>query len=205
MKRTGLLAVVFGLGCLTLFWVGCKGQKTDTPNNPLATPETAVVSNQPVEWKSDGIISDNEYTNEQMVGDIDVFTRVNGDTVMMAFKVRTNGYAALGIGAEDKMKGADIIMCSVTNGKVSLTEMFSTGRYGPHPPKQGGAASVQMVSGSYQDGLMVVEFMRKLNPGGPQDKPLVIGENKVIWSIGDNDNIELQQHSRRGYGTLTLQ
>lgn len=203
MSKKGFLTSIFVVVCLTLYLVGCGGQKSDVQRNALATPKEVSVADQPVEWKADGIISDNEYTRHQKIGQIDVFTRVNGDTVMMALRAETKGYIALGIDPEDKMKGADILMCSVKEDKVSLVEMYSTGVFGPHPPKQDSAAIVGTVNGSYQDGVLVIEFARKMNPGGPQDKALRIGENKVIWAVGDNNDV-IQKHSQRGYGTLVL-
>lgn len=199
------VAIMLGITLFFALLTGCSDQKNGAaPGNSAAPAQMPPAASQPAEWKSDGTISNNEYTRQQQIGDIEVYTRIQGDAVMMALKAKTKGYLALGIDPEEKMKGADILMCSVNEGKVSLVEMFSTGPIGPHPPKQGGTASVSMVSGSYQDGVMIVEFARKMNPGGPQDKPLKLGENKVIWAIGDNNNIT-QKHSQRGSGILVLQ
>jgi hypothetical protein len=86
-----------------------------------------------------------------------------------------------------------------------VEDMFSTGMFGPHPPddKQGGTSDVTMVSGSEKDGVTIIEFKRKLVTGDTLDKPLKLGENKIIWAIGDTKEISMK-HSRRGYGILTL-
>ena len=196
--KTRFLPTLIGLFCMTAFLVGCSNQKAEVPqsNPPTTTAQLA-------EWKSDGTISDNEYSKQQKIGDIDVFTRVNGDTVMMALRTKTTGYMSIGIGAEEKMKGADILMCSVKDGKVILSEEYSPDPVGPHPVKQGSTPAVSMVNGSYKDGIMIVEFTRKLNPGGPQDKPLKIGDNKIIWATSDSD-ITTKKHSQRGAGVLVL-
>jgi len=112
---------------------------------------------------------------------------------------------SLGIDPEDKMKGADIWMCYIKDGKAAVVDMYSTGPYGPHPAdeQQGGKSDITMISGTQQDGVTIVEFKRKLNTGDSKDKPLKLGENKVMWGIGDSNEINLK-HSRRGYGTLEL-
>lgn len=192
------LSTIIGIICLSALVLGCGKQKTEVPqSNP------PIVATQLVDWKSDGIISENEYSRQQKIGDIDVYTRINGDMVMIALKTKTTGYMSIGIGAEEKMKGADILMCSVIDGKVILTEEYSPNPVGPHPAKQGSAPAISMVNGSYKDGILIVEFARKLNPGGPQDKPLQIGENKIIWAISDSD-ITTKKHTQRGTGILVL-
>ena len=197
--KARFLSTFMGIICLTAFLLGCSNQKAEVPqsNPPPAT------TTQLVEWKSDGIVSENEYSKQQKIGDIDVFTRVNGDTIMIAMKAKTTGYMSIGIGAEEKMKGADILMCSVQDGKVTLSEEYSPNPVGQHPAKQGGTPAVSMVNGSYKEGIMIVEFTRKLNPGGPQDKPLKIGDNKIIWATSDSDNTT-QKHTQRGTGVLVL-
>jgi hypothetical protein len=124
---------------------------------------------------------------------------------MMALRAQTTGWVAIGIEPEDKMKGADILLCYVKDGQARVVDMYSTGTYGPHPPdeQQGGVNDVTMVGGSLKDGVTVVELRRKLNTGDSKDKQLRPGENKVIWAIGDTPDPAVK-HSRRGYGTLVL-
>lgn len=195
-KFAGMATVLM----ISLFVLGCGDGKASSPA-PEAAPKEAGVSRTPVEWRSDGSISDNEYTSHQKTGDIDVYSRVSGDTVMFGLKASTKGYLAIGFGAEDKMKGADILMCYVKDGKAVVTEVHSTGPYGPHPAVQ--ATSVNQVSGSQKDGVTIIEFSRKLMPEGPDGKALKIGDNQMIWSVGSGTDIE-QKHSQRGYGTVTL-
>lgn len=195
-----LKALILALSAVTLL-TGCS-----TKSNPSQSkaPESAVTQ-VTTGWKSDGVISDGEYTTKKMIGEIEVFTKVEGDSVMVAMKAPTTGWISLGIDPEDKMKGADIWMCYVKDGKAAVVDMYSTGPMGPHPAddQQGGKLDITMISGTLQNGTTVVEFKRKLDTGDSKDKPLKIGENKVMWGIGDSNEIS-KKHSRRGYGTLEL-
>lgn len=181
---------------------GCGGKAPASPP-PAAPPPAAKAS---AEWKSDGAVSDGEYTQTHKLGEIEVFSRVEGDSVMMALRARTKGYVALGIDPEDKMKGADMLLGYMKDGQAAVVDMYSTGVYGPHPldTAQGGTADVAAVSGSHKDGVLVVEFKRKLATGDSKDKPLKMGDNKVIWAIGDVGADGAVKHSSRGAGTLTL-
>lgn len=181
--------------------LGCSG-KSDSNQKVDSKPE---VPKSTVGWNSDGVITEGEYTTKQTIGEIEVLARVDGDFVMMALKANTTAWISIGIDPEDKMKGADILMFSVKDGKTEFADMYSTGPFGPHPAdeKQGGISDVTMVSGTQQGGITIVEFKRKLNTGDSKDKPLKIGENKVMWGIGDNTNFAAK-HARRGYGTLIL-
>jgi len=177
---------------------GCGSQSASPPP---ATEKVWTVSENPVTWKSDGLISDNEYTSHQKIGKVDVYSRVDGNTVIFGLVANTDGYLAIGIGAEQKMKGADILMCSMQDGQAVITEEYSAGPMGPHSPKDSGNVNISQISGSLQSGMMTIEVRRKMSPGGSQDKPLKIGENRLIWAIGDGLG---HLHTSRGSGIVVL-
>jgi predicted small lipoprotein YifL len=199
-KRT-IVLLISALMVITLL-AACGGKASTPPPATAPAPQAAAASKP---WQADGIISEGEYTLAQKIGDIEVFSRLDGDTVMLALKAQTSGWMALGIDPEDKMKGADILLCFVKDGQAKVVDMYSTGPFGPHPPdeQQGSTNDIAVVGGSLKDGIMVVEFKRKLSTGDSKDKQLRIGENKVIWAIGDTAD-PTAKHSRRGYGTLAL-
>jgi len=200
------------LGLLLIFLFAltlsaCGGTATETPV-PEAEPaaEQPAVSAQPVAWNSDGTILDKEYSAIQEIGGLQVFSRVDGDTVSLALRTQNGGYVALGISPENKMKGADIIICRIEEGQALISDQFSTGVMGPHPAdsKLGGTDDILNPSGGSAEGWTVYEFQRQLSTGDEFDKDLVPGDNAVIWSVGGSTDIG-QQHSSRGYGTLKLQ
>ncbi|WP_346355307.1 DOMON domain-containing protein [Azotosporobacter soli] len=182
--------------CLAALAAGCANQKAEVPP-PASTPVMLG------EWKADGVIDEKEYGKPQMIGDVEVFSRVKGDTVLMALRAKTKGYLAIGIGAAEKMDGADILMFSFKDGKILVEEKYSTSLVGLPKPKQG-EPTVSQLKGNYTDGVMTVEFARKLDPGGAQNKALVLGDNKLIWAIGES-NVTTQKHTQRGAGVLKLQ
>lgn len=181
---------------------GCGGQKTPVQPTAPSSPAAAKISQ---EWKADGVIGDGEYAQMQKIGELEVFSRIEGDSIMLALKAPTKGWLALGIDPEEKMKGADMIFGYVKDGQAVIFDMYSTGPVGPHPPddKQGGTADITAAGGNHKDGVLVLEVKRKLNTGDGRDKPLKIGDNKIIWAIGDAADANVK-HSRRGSGTLML-
>ena len=106
--RTAILIMVISL--LAAAAAGCGSQ---APPAPAAPPRQATASR---EWQADGVISEGEYTLTQKVGDIEVFSRLEGDTVMLGLRAQTSGWLAIGIDPEDKMKGADIILAQTRSG-----------------------------------------------------------------------------------------
>lgn len=198
---------------LTFFLLtGCSSDKQE-PNKSASPPITTqtqtsadkqpVVSDKTVEWKPDGVITDNEYSKMQVLGEIEVYSRMDGDKIRMALKAKTNGYVAIGFDPAERMKNADIILGFVKDGKAVVADMYSTGPTGPHPvdDQQGGKNDVTGLGGSKKDGVTILEFERKLATGDPKDKEIVLGENKVIWAIGDEETFSAK-HTKRGSGVV---
>jgi hypothetical protein len=163
------------------------------------------VSAQTGTWVSDGKISDNEYTSCQSIGDLKVFTRVSGDSVLFGLKAVTEGYISLGIDPEGDLRDVDMIMCAIKEGSVVVSDNTGSGKHFPHPAdiELGGKMDLTDISGS-RDGLNVVyEFKRKLDTGDSRDRELKTGENRVIWAVGKTDDFA-GPHTRKGSGSLIL-
>jgi hypothetical protein len=141
----------------------------------------------------------------QQIGEIQVYTRLEGDYACLAMRAQNTGYIALGIGPEIGMMGADVIMCTLNGDQAVLTDAYSTGPHGPHPADlaQGGTADITSASGSLKDGWLTCELKRKLSTGDSRDKNLVPGDNLVIWATGSSADITVR-HKARGYGNLVL-
>ncbi len=217
-KRLCCLIVLLGVLLIT-FAAGCGGAKSE-PAKPAtsATPATTaqattpsvgekkpVLAQKPGEWKADGLIADNEYSKVQSLAEVEVFSRIDGDKVRIALKAKTNGFVAIGFDPADRMNGADVILGFVKDGKASVADMYSTGPTGPHPPddQQGGRNDVTVFGGSKKDGITVIEFERKLVTGDDKDKIIKVGDNKIIWAIGDVEAFA-GRHTKRGSGVLKL-
>ncbi len=205
--------------CVTILLVfcivsGCGSSKPEPAKTPVgptsaaattATEKKATLAQQPGSWKADGNIADNEYAKVQTVGEIEVYSRIDGDTLRLAMKAKTNGYVAIGFDPAERMKDADIILGFVKEGKAVIADMYSTGVTGPHPPddQQGGKNDVTVFGGSKKDGVTIIEFERKLVTGDPKDKIIKTGDNKVIWAVGEAE-AATGKHVKRGHGILKL-
>lgn len=192
---------------LLLMFSGCR-QSPSSTQQPQPTPapvDHPAVSIQTITWQSDGIISDNEYSQFQQIGPLQVFARLDGSLVSMALRAQNNGYIALGIRPENKMQGADDIICVLDNSQVKITDAYGTGPMGPHPEdlELGGRNDIVNPSGSRQGEWVSFEFQRKLSTGDSRDKDLMLGDNPVIWSVGGSADINIH-HNNRGYGNLVL-
>lgn len=198
-----LLAVLL----LAILLPGCAGNNESSPAGQA--PENGsqpLVSAQPIAWTSDGTVTDNEYSQFQAIGPLQVFTRVEGDQVCMALRSQNKGYISLGIRPEVKMQGSDDIICAMDGNTAVILDAYSTGPFGPHPldTELGGTDDILEPSGSQANDWVTFEFKRQLVTGDSNDKPLNIGDNPVIWAIGRTANTDAE-HTRRGSGTLTLE
>lgn len=194
-----------GLLLTGLLAAGCSGGGEQKTAVPPAAQTAGVVAEKPGPWKGDGMLSPGEYSRMQQAGDMTIYSRVDGEVVRIALQARTGGWVAIGIGPEERMKGADIIMGMVVNGQAAVVDMYSTGPTGPHPQDQlqGGRMDISAFGGTEQDGVTTIEFERKLRTGDAMDKDLKLGENKILWAIGETKDFTMR-HGKRGVTTLTL-
>ena len=203
----------FLLGGLILAMVGsilagCGASKSEPASSAPAAPvveKKPLLAEKMIEWKPDGIIADGEYSKMQSFGEIEVYSRIDGNKARLALKAKTNGFVAIGFDPSDKMKDADIILGFVKEGKAVVFDMFSNGATGPHPAddQQGGNNDVTVFGGSTKNGVTIIEFERNLLTGDPKDKEMKIGDNKIIWSVGDEGS-PAAKHVKRGSGILKL-
>ncbi|MFA4886194.1 MAG: DOMON domain-containing protein, partial [Desulfotomaculaceae bacterium] len=137
MLKSSILICFLSIMFMTLL-TGCTANKTSPPVNlpgPSAGQKEAlpIVSNQLCEWKSDGKISDNEYASHQSIGDLEVYTRLAGDSVMFGLTANTEGYLSLGIDTDGSMRDVDMIMCAVIDGGAVVGDLCGNGKHWPHP------------------------------------------------------------------------
>ena len=214
-KRAFLLGGLILATIGSILSAGCGASKpepvtqpaTPTASSPVATSveKKPLLAEKMGEWKPDGIIADGEYSKMQSFGELEVYSRIDGNKARLALRAKTNGYVAIGFDPADKMKDADIILGFVKDGKAVVFDMNSIGPTGPHPAddQQGGKNDVTVFGGSTKDGVTIIEFERNLLTGDPKDKEIKIGDNKIIWSVGDESN-PTTKHVKRGGGILKL-
>nr|WP_320147474.1 DOMON domain-containing protein [uncultured Anaeromusa sp.] len=191
------IAVVFC--CFILFSLtGCGGSQTTPTSSTKQLPE--------ISWQGDGVINPKEYSQKQTFGELTVYSRLDGEYACFGLQAPAKGWVALGFGAEGKMKNADIVIFTMRNGKLTGDDSFSAAPSGPHPTDlaQGGTNDILDLAGGEKDGLITIEFKRKLRTGDPHDKDLQPGSNNIIWALGSNFKLT-SRHLQQGTGTLVLE
>lgn len=180
-----------------------------TTTTTTTTFTTTTVTTATTQWAPDGTISPGEYVSSASFGGgvFEVYWRIEGNTLYMAIKGRTEGWVAIGFEPSTRMKDADIVFGWVSdNGDVTVVDMYSTGETGPHPPdtELGGTNDILQYGGKEDEGYTIIEFSRHLFTGDQYDKDLSgKGEVNVIWAIGSTDSMT-SIHVERGTGTIDL-
>ena len=206
IKRPFLLGWLILTMIGSILTAGCGASKSEpVPPTTTTSEKKPLLADKMGEWKPDGIIADGEYSKMQSFGELEVYSRIDGNKARLALRAKTNGYVAIGFDPTDKMKDADIILGFVKDGKAVVFDMYSIGPTGPHPAddQQGGKNDVTVFGGANKDGMTVIEFERMLLTGDPKDKEIKIGDNKIIWSVGDESS-PTTKHVKRGGGILKL-
>lgn len=124
---------------------------------------------------------------------------VDGGTLKAKMSAETTGWVAVGFNPSDMMKGANIIIGYVKDGKVVLEDHFgnrSTGHSADE--KLGGSSDVTVVGGSEENGLTTIEFTIPLNSGDKYDGVLVPdGDTTVLMAYGpDRDSLSPHHNYR---------
>lgn len=174
-----------------------------TPSQPASQPPPATTS-PGVPWVADGVITPGEYPNHNVYGDFEIYWLNDDQYVYIGMMAKTSGWIAIGFGPETMMKNLDIIEGIVTDSKLTISDQFSSGNFGPHLPdtQLGGTDDILASGGKVDNGYTTIEFKRKLDTGDKYDKPLVKGKNKIAWAIGGSDLTK--HHMSVGYGEIDI-
>ncbi|XUX00178.1 MAG: DOMON domain-containing protein [Dehalogenimonas sp.] len=196
-----LIALVGIILSLVLF-TACGG----VGGTPSGTTNSSGVT-----WKSDGVVSEGEYTSTKIISDtFTLWWNTDSTYIYIAMQGTSPinaGYVGLGFlppnwtPSMQKMN-TDAIIGFVAGGKATVVDTFITGAIGPHP--NDGKNDVEQSSGSVNGNTTVIEFKRKLNTGDNRDQPLVKGTNKIMWAVGFEPE-ENGAHAARGYSEIEIQ
>jgi hypothetical protein len=188
---------------------GCQApaqQPQPVPQTPAdPAPATPVTAAGGVAWIADGVITPGEYQKNKSFGDYELYWNADEQYACVGMRAKTPGWVAVGFDPGLMMQDADIVEGYVTDGKLSIADMYSTGQFGPHPPdtEQGGTDDILASGGKTENGYTTIEFKRKLDTGDKFDKPLHSGLNKIIWAYGSDPQFTLK-HMARGSGEIDL-
>lgn len=139
--------------------------------------------------------------------DYKIYWRVEGEDFYLALEVKTTGWIGFGLGepTSGSMPGADIVTVSVVNGKGTATDRYALAKA---MPLEDDCQDWNLLSGilssfdyskkaSESDGKTLAELHRVLSPkDSTQDRPLVPGENRIIWAFGQSDSFSYHESNR---------
>ena len=154
----------------------------------------------------DGLVTPREYQSSESFenGTVTMSWTLGGSLAWFAITAPTEGWVALGFGAESLMQGADMAIGWVEDdGKAFVLDCYATGPYGPHPPdtELGGKDNLAAFAATGKAGFTTIEFSRPIAASEANDKPIVPGE-PFIWAYGPTDDLD-EYHMVAGYGTLS--
>jgi hypothetical protein len=100
----------------------------------------------------------------------------------------TSGWVAVGLDPVGKMKGANVIIGYVKDGKTVIEDQFFSGIF-EHKPDTllGGKSNVTNAEGAEKDGRTELRFTIPLHSGDPYDRNLIVGkEYPLNLAFGKN-------------------
>ncbi|XP_038065844.1 DBH-like monooxygenase protein 1 [Patiria miniata] len=109
------------------------------------------------------------------------------EDVTFRVRAKTLGWVGLGFSPSGGMKGADIVIGWVRDGKPYLSDRYATGN---EQPKEDKHDDYELLSGKEADQYTTLVFRRKLNTSDCQDMVLTPGTTRLLWSYHDDDPSE---------------
>ena len=142
-----------------------------------------------------------------------VHHKVVGDTLHLRLRATTSGWLGFGFAetTSGHMKGADMVTAYVADSSV-----FAQDRHALFAPTldvgntyDGLTAALDdhndwsIVSGMDHNGITEVYLTRALRTGDTQDRDVIRGPQRIVWSWGTSDTVGYHG-SRRGAGLITF-
>lgn len=138
----------------------------------------------------------------------------NPNELLITLSAKTSGWVAVGFGATDDMKDADIIMGYIKqdkkDNKVVISNEYGVSKWRHKSlSKLGATSEVKVISGEYKDGWTTIQFTIPLKPkdtkyGKDFTTTNPKGENmSVILAYGSNDQKNFTKyHQYRAKGEM---
>lgn len=146
------------------------------------------------------------YTHSLDIQKMNFSWNVNGDKLEVKLSAPTTGWVAIGFNPTSKMKGADIVIGYVKDGKVKIKDEYGTAAtQHKSDTKVGGSDNVTVIGGSEENGVTTIEFAIPLNSG--DDKDTVIdpaADTVVIVAYGSERDSFKVKHKFRDTLTVNL-
>jgi len=139
------------------------------------------------------------YDHEVEAKNITFAWKVEGDSLAVKLSAETEGWVAIGFNPVKEMKGANLILGYVKDGKVTLEDDFGSGENShKSDSKLDGTSDVTVVGGEEKDGWTTIEFTIPLDSGDKNDTKIdVNGENTVLLAYGGGLDSFFVKHKYR--------
>jgi hypothetical protein len=121
---------------------------------------------------------------------------VENELLAVTITAPTTGWLGVGFAADNKMKGANIIIGYYKDGEVFIRDDFGTTPVAHKADTAlGGVSNITEVSGSEVEGETTLSFKIPLDSGDDSDKVLVPGkEIVVIFAYGKNGKDDFKSY-----------
>jgi len=140
-----------------------------------------------------------EYDHEVKAQNITFAWKVEGDKLAVKLSAGTEGWVAVGFNPVQEMKGANLILGYVKDGKVTLEDDFGSGENSHNSDiKLNGTSDVTLVGGEEKDGRTTIEFIIPLDSGDKNDNKIEVnGETTVLLAYGAGRDSFIPRHKFR--------
>jgi len=187
-----LIGLVGGLVLVADLWVKNAPEPASaggSPSESVPSSTSAGASSPPT---LDGVIEKGEYAHafhDQTTG-MDLSWSIVGDKIYFGLHSPGQGWLAVGLAPDGPaMKGAEILMGYVQDGKASMQDEFGDTSYSHKPDTEaGGTDDIIQFAGSEDANGTTLEFERPLNPGGTNQKAIVSGPMTVMFAYSSKDD-----------------
>ncbi|CAF1481989.1 unnamed protein product [Rotaria sordida] len=166
---------------LFLYWTVNKAQCLSSPIQPFSEYESAI---------------------ELEPNMIDLHWTANEEEIVFELHMKTLGWIALGL--RGGMRGADIGVGWISDGKIHFEDRFATGFITPIIDNT--TTDWFALNGKEENGWTAIQFKRKVDTCDPMDVAIKFGTNTLIYAYGLEDpNPNINYHeTRRGSRILPL-
>ncbi len=132
-----------------------------------------------------------DYQHSITVEDMTLDWSIEGETLAIKIAAKTNGWVGIGFNPESRMKGANIVLGYVKDGKVKISDDFGHKKtMHKKDTKLGGENNVTLIKGNEEGKLTTLEFTIPLNSSDSSDGSLdPTGDNTVLLAYGKRDSM----------------
>ncbi len=143
---------------------------------------------------------ESDYQYQLTVGDMSFSWKLQAESMGVELSAKTKGWLGIGFNPESgqDMKGANIVIGFVKDGKVDIQDHFGTLKTNHKPDeKVGGASHVTNAAGKEDGGISRISFSMPLKSGDATDSSVDVDKDTmVLLAFGKSDSIILKHKFR---------